>query len=308
MHDRILAYINAKDTTQITTAIASYQGTALDLGKRMLKDDIVHAIVSGLEQNKSVTMLYLDSCEISDTGGEYLARMLQKNTTLTTINLNSNLIYKSAKSIAESLKQNTNLKTLMLRWNKIGDEGGIAIANSLAINKSLETLHLGYNLFSENVANTFLKILTEKNNRLNDLDLFIRDENRYQQLSKILIYNKNREQREFVEKMIILARDQLNKKSESYFTKLPVEILFYVIGFYPLNNDAQREKYNECAKFIFDHIREINHFLKQNYGVHIKERKTEPRFRFFTPSKSTGEIKQDELQQQDHFDFAICSI
>jgi Ran GTPase-activating protein (RanGAP) involved in mRNA processing and transport len=75
-------------------------------------------IARELEDNATVTTLYLGENDISDVGAQALADMLQKNTTLRKLYLQRNFITDvGAKALAESLENNTTLIHLNLMDN-----------------------------------------------------------------------------------------------------------------------------------------------------------------------------------------------
>jgi Ran GTPase-activating protein (RanGAP) involved in mRNA processing and transport len=70
--------------------------------------------------------------------------MLHTNTTLITLDLNSNNIgNEGATALAGMLNTNTTLEALYLDFNAIGNEGATALAGMLHTNTTLEMLALG---------------------------------------------------------------------------------------------------------------------------------------------------------------------
>ncbi|KJE92764.1 TKL/IRAK protein kinase [Capsaspora owczarzaki ATCC 30864] len=88
--------------------------------------------------------------EIDDFAARAIAEALKLNTTLTTLVLSENQIGDAgAQSIAEALKVNTTLTELRLEFNQIGDAGAQAIAEALKVNTKLGTLYLRQNQIGE---------------------------------------------------------------------------------------------------------------------------------------------------------------
>lgn len=72
-----------------------------------------------------------------------LAAALQANQTLVELNLSHNEALLSGTPIlAESLKENTGIRKLVLNACRIGDRGATALADMLKTNTSIQTLHL----------------------------------------------------------------------------------------------------------------------------------------------------------------------
>jgi len=72
--------------------------------------------------------------------------MLKTTSTLTTLNLQNNLISDNgAQALSEALKINSSLTTLNLKSNLIGDSGAQTLAQALKSNSSPTTLDLRRN-------------------------------------------------------------------------------------------------------------------------------------------------------------------
>ena len=109
----------------------------------------VKELANALEKNTTLTKLNLYNTVnylISYREAIILANALEKNTTLTRLDLGLNNIGdKGASAIASALKKNTTLALLFLSGNNIGDEGVKALATALEQNKTLEELYLEFN-------------------------------------------------------------------------------------------------------------------------------------------------------------------
>ncbi len=78
-----------------------------------------------------------------------LGRALEKNKTVTTIDLRCNeLGIIGAMAIRSALEFNKTLTTIYFSCNEIGDDGAAALARALETNKTLTTLDLSFNQIS----------------------------------------------------------------------------------------------------------------------------------------------------------------
>ena len=91
---------------------------------------------------------------------------------LTYLDLSNNGICdEDIKLLMEYLKENKNLKTLILNKNNITSSSGFYIADTLSKNTILEEIYLGYNKINENGLNSLINILLNKNKSITTLDL-----------------------------------------------------------------------------------------------------------------------------------------
>ena len=95
-----------------------------------------------------------------------LRRLLEKNTTLQTLDLGDNSVERVVH--ASALKKNTT-KTLDLYDNSVGDAGASSLASALEKNTTLQTLSLGRNSVDDAGASSLASAL-EKNTTLQTLD------------------------------------------------------------------------------------------------------------------------------------------
>jgi Ran GTPase-activating protein (RanGAP) involved in mRNA processing and transport len=115
--------------------------TSLSFAFREMGDNMAERLAKLLEGNKSLTSLNLFNNNICDKGAIKLAEVLP-DTALTSLNLHSNSIGDAgAIAIANALPY-TKLTSLYLRECKIGDTGAIALANALPASK-LTSFHFG---------------------------------------------------------------------------------------------------------------------------------------------------------------------
>lgn len=124
-----------------------------------------------LEKNTSLRKLSLDSNHIGDDGAIRLGQALEKNLTLQVLWLYENRItQKGIKFISKGLLKNTSLQQLWLGGNKIGDEGSFYLASALEKNRTLQILNLWKNDIGNEGAFSLASSL-EKNTSLQYLDL-----------------------------------------------------------------------------------------------------------------------------------------
>ena len=83
-------------------------------------------------------MLCGAECAIGDEGGKALAAALEKNATLTKLQLDGNSVGDvGASALASALEKNTTLTELGLAWNSVGEAGASALASALEKNATL---------------------------------------------------------------------------------------------------------------------------------------------------------------------------
>ena len=134
----------------------------------VLEDKIVGKMI---ETNTTLTTLNLSYNKIGYKGAVSIREGLEKNTTLTTLDLSNNRIgNEGAVSIGQGLEKNTTLTTLHLSNNRIGNEGAVSIGQGLEKNTTLTTLHLSYNRIGNEGAVSIGQGL-EKNTTLTTLHL-----------------------------------------------------------------------------------------------------------------------------------------
>lgn len=105
------------------------------------------------------------------SGLDDLGLSLQNNHSLSTLNLSYNSLRKSGtEKIVKGLKYNSSIKDLNLSANIIGDEGAECIKNLLSTNKTLTKLDISGNAFTDTGISKIAAGLA-KNETLNTLDL-----------------------------------------------------------------------------------------------------------------------------------------
>eukprot|EP01028_Stygiella_incarcerata_P001048 TRINITY_DN1164_c0_g1_i2.p1 TRINITY_DN1164_c0_g1~~TRINITY_DN1164_c0_g1_i2.p1 ORF type:complete len:333 (+),score=72.29 TRINITY_DN1164_c0_g1_i2:115-1113(+) len=109
------------------------------------KEELV-SIAENFVTNTSMKMLNLCYCEIGSVGAAILSEILEKNSSLETLDLsgNSGIGDEGCIRIADAMIMNTSLKSLILHQCGIGSVGATRIGQMLETNSSLETLDLDY--------------------------------------------------------------------------------------------------------------------------------------------------------------------
>jgi Ran GTPase-activating protein (RanGAP) involved in mRNA processing and transport len=104
---------------------------SLHLNRSKLDDEKIRLFISQILDHPSLIELDLSHNLISDRGCRALGKFINgKHSQLETLNLCNNLIRsQGAQALAHALVKNTKIKTLDLRLNRLGDEGGQAIGN-----------------------------------------------------------------------------------------------------------------------------------------------------------------------------------
>ena len=135
-------------------------------------DDGIGQYVNELKEalQANTTLISLKLCNINNNGAVNIAKAIQMNTTLQTLDMSHNQISKlylptntiigeGAKVVAEAIQVNTTLETLDLSFNRLSDDGASFISDIL---KSLQQLNMSRN----DISNKGAKVIAEAN-RLN---------------------------------------------------------------------------------------------------------------------------------------------
>jgi len=124
-----------------------------------------------LTKNKTLNILNMSNCKITDKIACEIAKGLEINLGIKTLILSNNFIEDlGAKSIGFSLVKNKNLLELDLSSNLIGDEGCQGISYGIKENKNIEIINLANNKIYDISASTLLDAVS-KNNKLKKLKL-----------------------------------------------------------------------------------------------------------------------------------------
>ena len=165
--DGIGQYVNElKEVLQMNTTLISMKLSNIN------NNGAVN-IAKAIQMNTTLQTLDMSSNEISDDGVIAISDYLKRNSSLEKINLSKNRITnEGAKMIAEALQLNTTLKQLDLSINKMFDDGTTAISNVLITNKSLQELNISKNEITNEGAKMIAEAL-QLNTTLKQLDLSI---------------------------------------------------------------------------------------------------------------------------------------
>ncbi len=133
----------------------------LDLHDNSIGGSGLKSIADALITNSSLVQLVLVGCsvKITDENGPVLKEMIQKNSTLESLDLSANpeVSNTGAFFISQGLKQNSSLRELDLRYCDIGDKGVKSLSEALVENDSLKEMELWGN---DKISERGLLILT----------------------------------------------------------------------------------------------------------------------------------------------------
>ena len=129
----------------IVSIFRSLHGNPIgDAGVESLVDDMMETIRERKGIDMNLRELDLGDTRMGDQGITKVARLLVNNTSLKTLNLNSNpaITLDGWKKLAKGLSRNMGLENLSLDFNNIGDGGIVNLAAGLKHNTTLKTLEL----------------------------------------------------------------------------------------------------------------------------------------------------------------------
>ena len=142
-------------------------------GNPIIGDKGLQTIFDTLKQNKTLKVLDVSKCGMTDTGVASLADALHTNNTLESLYIRNNRIHKEgASDIAELLSSTSIVSLLSLHGNTIGDKGLQTIFDALKQNKTLKELSVsdcGISMTDTGVAS--LADALHTNNTLETLDI-----------------------------------------------------------------------------------------------------------------------------------------
>lgn len=146
----------------------------LRLPENRIDDNILKGVLSGLVRNHSVTRVDLSHNTIEDGGARALATLLMRSEPaqhIKYLNLSDNLIRaQGVADLGRALEVNASLTELLLKLNRLGDEGGKLLVESLRTNKSLVMLTLSHNEMGSETAKALSDVLRQ-NSTLTSLDV-----------------------------------------------------------------------------------------------------------------------------------------
>ena len=144
--------------------------TEVDLSSAKIRNVGAAVISVVLEKNSSLTHLDL-SFNVFDGVVSSLSQALKANSSLTFLNLEGNCIGDSgASSLSKALKAKSSLTDLNLSDNRIGDAGASFLSQALKANSSLTNLNLSINSIGDTGASSLSEAL-KANSSLTNLNL-----------------------------------------------------------------------------------------------------------------------------------------
>eukprot|EP00808_Paulinella_micropora_P028888 g74561.t1 len=157
----------------LTDFVARNEGKELRFYNKSLRDSGAYAVAKGLQVNTTVQTLNIGYNNLGDKGAALIAEAIKVNKTLTILSLMYNGIGETGtKAIGEALRENkeSKLQTLDISVNYIGPQGAAAIANMLKVNKTVINIALASNEIGHAGAKAMGAAL-KVNNMLTSLEL-----------------------------------------------------------------------------------------------------------------------------------------
>ena len=146
--------------------------TEVDLSSAKIRNVGAAVISVVLEKNSSLTHLDL-SFNAFDGVASCLSKALKANSSVTSLNLGGNFVGEDgASSLSKALKANSSLTNLNLSLNSIGDDGASSLSKALKANSSLTSLNLSSTSIGDAGASSLSKAL-KANSSLANLNLSI---------------------------------------------------------------------------------------------------------------------------------------
>jgi Ran GTPase-activating protein (RanGAP) involved in mRNA processing and transport len=129
-------------------------------------------IADAMKYNTYVTYLRLGN-NIGDGGAEALVLMLEHNTTLKVLDLsgNSSITARGVTFLANALKKNTTLTTLILSMTNVKQKACVALSSMLAVNETLTTLDVSCNNIGDRGVKALLEFIRKSNHSLTTLSI-----------------------------------------------------------------------------------------------------------------------------------------
>ena len=138
----------------------------LDLSSSVCSDHAMEKLSAGLQANRSVTKLKL---HITDTGAQYLGRMLAANRTIQVLDLPSICSDHAMEELSAGLQANISVTKLTLHCC-ITDTGAQHLATMLAANSTMQALDLSHGSITNNVVSHLSRAL-QHNSSVTHLNL-----------------------------------------------------------------------------------------------------------------------------------------
>mmetsp|Transcript_15537 Transcript_15537/g.33499 ORF Transcript_15537/g.33499 Transcript_15537/m.33499 type:complete len:167 (+) Transcript_15537:838-1338(+) len=131
------------------------------------------SLTTGLSKVQTLARLNLSDNPIGPDGAHHLGTLLEKCINLSEVDLHScQLAASGAELIAKGVKGHPSLRVLNLRHNRIGERGGVAIAQDvISENNTLLELDISTNNIGPNEGAKAISEALEKNTKLEKLNL-----------------------------------------------------------------------------------------------------------------------------------------
>ena len=143
-----------------------------------LSDKSIESLLGDSSDFCSLINLDLSYNKIGCIGAAHLSNtVLSSNLgVLSCLKLSHNIIGKDgALAIGNSIRVNSTIKQLDLKFNKLKNEGGTAILNCIRGNVSLINLNLSSNMIGDAITASLKSMIEAQSNQLENLDLSLND-------------------------------------------------------------------------------------------------------------------------------------
>lgn len=137
------------DNCFVNPALNLDKARILNFKHSYLREDALEFIVEGLSYSINVVEIIFEENKIGDEGAFLIAKALKSPVSnLKTLGLSYNVIGEDgAKALSEALNNNKKLKAIGLYNNNIGNLGAQALGSMFLNNESLESINLSKNIF-----------------------------------------------------------------------------------------------------------------------------------------------------------------
>ena len=141
-------------------------------------DDIGDAEIRDISESlrsNSIRLLSLRGCRMDDINYRKLVEELKLNTSLVHLNLNLGVVSTKDRVtwLAESIKSNTNLTTILLHGNPLGDLGMSILAPAFEKHPTIQSLDVGDCQLCDDSIQNISSLLKHKENKQDIIELTI---------------------------------------------------------------------------------------------------------------------------------------
>jgi hypothetical protein len=155
------SHIDTQGAAELAEVLKKHDCALVSLSLHQSEIDAagVTALAGAIEKNQTLTELDLGTNKFGDQGAIALVGAIEKNQTLTSLKLSINKIGDpGAIALAGAIEKNEAITSLNLSHNEIGHEGAIKLADALEKNKKLTSLNLGANNIDGEGATALVKV------------------------------------------------------------------------------------------------------------------------------------------------------